>query len=286
MDPLHHILWAACHIVAQVVEAEFVIGPEGDVAVVSALTLGRVGLVFVDAVYSEAMELVQRSHPLLITLGEVVIHGHHMDAVTGEGVEEDRQRCHQRLTLTCRHLSDLALMQHDTTDQLHIVVDHIPLREIAAGLPLILVDRFITIDGDEVVIHGEVTVVLRGGDGDLAILSKSTCCGLHHGKSLGEDLIELILQLILYLILQRVDLLPECLTFTKLCALHLPSQLSDLTSLLRHMVAEILPHASGVRPQLVSAQLINRLVGRLDLIDDGVYLLEVVLRLVAEDAGK
>ena len=286
VDPLHHILRTACHIVTQVVETELVIGTKGDVAVVRPLALHRVGLMLVDAVDGEAMELVQRSHPLLITLGEVVIDRHHMDAITGKGIEEDRQRRHQSLTLTGRHLGDLTLMEDDTADQLHVVVDHIPLCEVATGLPLILVDRLVPVDGDEVVLYREIPVILRRRYDDLAILCETPCGGLHDGKGLGEDLIELILQLILHLLLQHIDLLPQRLALAQLSAVDLSLQLCDLALLLGDMVAEILSHTSGVSPQLIMAQLIDRLVGRLDLIDDGVYLLEVVLRLVAEDTGK
>ena len=58
MLALHEVLGAGGHIVAQVVEAELIVRPEGDVSVVGRAALGRVGSVLVDAVDAETVEHV------------------------------------------------------------------------------------------------------------------------------------------------------------------------------------------------------------------------------------
>ena len=74
MFTLHHVLRCHGHVVAQVVEAEFVVCAECDVAFVGAAALRGVGLVLVDAV----VEHVERAHPLGVTFREVVVDGNHM----------------------------------------------------------------------------------------------------------------------------------------------------------------------------------------------------------------
>src|SRR5467141_3917531 len=56
----------------------------------------------------------------------------YLNALSGRGVhvEVDRKRCHQRLAFAGLHLGDVAFMQNDAADQLHVEV---PLAEGALG---------------------------------------------------------------------------------------------------------------------------------------------------------
>ena len=58
MAALHEVFGTGSHVVAQVVEAELIVRPEGDVSVVCRTTLGGIGAMFVDTVYAEAVEHV------------------------------------------------------------------------------------------------------------------------------------------------------------------------------------------------------------------------------------
>ena len=42
----------------------------------------------VDTVDAQTMEHIERAHPLGVTLGQVVVDGHHVNTIAGEGVEE------------------------------------------------------------------------------------------------------------------------------------------------------------------------------------------------------
>ena len=64
------------------------------------------------------------AHPLGVAAGQVVVHGHHVHATAGEGVEVGGQGGHEGFAFAGLHLSDLALMQHHAADQLHIEVAH------------------------------------------------------------------------------------------------------------------------------------------------------------------
>ena len=84
-----------------------------------------------------------------------------MYTIPREGVEEDRQRRHQRLTLTRSHLGDLATVQYRPPEELHIVVHHVPGDLVAPSDPVVLIDGRVALDADEVVRHTELAVEVR-----------------------------------------------------------------------------------------------------------------------------
>ena len=116
---LDHVLQAVLHVVAQIVEAELVVGAVGDVAVVGLLALLVVEPVHDDA-DREAEEVVDLSHPFGVALGQVVVDGDDVHAAAGERIEIDRKRGDQRLAFAGLHLGDLAFVQDHAADQLHV----------------------------------------------------------------------------------------------------------------------------------------------------------------------
>ena len=72
MPALHAILDAELHVVAQVVEAEFVVGAVGDVGAVGVLALLVVQVVH-DHAHAQAQELVEAAHPFRVALGQVIV---------------------------------------------------------------------------------------------------------------------------------------------------------------------------------------------------------------------
>ena len=73
------------HVVAEVVEAELVVGAVGDVGAVLLALLGGRGLEpGDDQADGEAEEAVDRAHPLGVAAGEVVVDGDEMDALAAE----------------------------------------------------------------------------------------------------------------------------------------------------------------------------------------------------------
>ena len=119
MAALDHFLQPILHVVAQIVEAELVIGAVGDVAVVGLLAFGVVEPVH-DGAGGESEEAVDLAHPFGVSLGEIVVDGDHVHAAPGEGIEIDRQRGDQGLAFAGLHLGDLALVQDHAADELHV----------------------------------------------------------------------------------------------------------------------------------------------------------------------
>ena len=127
--PLRHIIQRRLHIVAQIVEAELVVGAVGDVRPVGLLALGRAHVAD-DGPDVQPQEVVDVTHPLGVTGGEIVVDRDQVRAVSGQCVQVQRQRRDQRLTFTGLHLGDISLMKRQTADDLHIVVAH-PQRSLA-----------------------------------------------------------------------------------------------------------------------------------------------------------
>ena len=66
--------------------------------------------------------MVDRPHPLHVAAGQVVVDRDQVRAAPGERVQVERQRRDQRLALAGLHLGDLALVQDDAAEALHVEV--------------------------------------------------------------------------------------------------------------------------------------------------------------------
>ena len=111
------------HVVAEVVEAELVVGAVGDVGAVGFAAL-LVGEVVDDDADGEAEEAVDLAHPLGVALGEIVVDGDDVDAVAGEGVEVAGEGGDEGLAFAGLHLGDLALVEDHAADHLDVEVAH------------------------------------------------------------------------------------------------------------------------------------------------------------------
>ena len=120
---LHQLLLVNHHVVAQIVKAQLIVRHIGDIT-----GIGRPSLVIripiQDHAYRQPQSLVNLAHPLRVTVRQVVVHRHDMDALSFQGVQVSRKRRHQRLSFTSLHLGDTSLMQDNSADQLHPVMLH------------------------------------------------------------------------------------------------------------------------------------------------------------------
>ena len=157
-------------------------------------------------VHRQAVEHIERSHPLGVSFGKVVVDCHDMDTFPGKGIEEYRQGRHKGLSLTGRHLCYLALMQDDTTDKLHIVMHHVPCDLVASGHPVVVPHSIVPVYFHEILDCTQVTVEIRGLDSDDGILLEPPRSGLHHRKCLRKNLVEHILYLLIYFLHKPVRL--------------------------------------------------------------------------------
>ncbi len=121
--PLHHLPAFVLHVVAQVIEAELVVGRIGDIRIIriAPLLLADVGH---DHPNRQAEELVQAAHPFGVARGEVVVHRDDVHALALDRIEIGRQCGDQRLALARTHLGNFAAVQDDAADHLDIEMAH------------------------------------------------------------------------------------------------------------------------------------------------------------------
>ena len=120
---LRHLAAFVLHVVAQVVETEFVVGAVGDIGAVG-VTLGFFGHSGDNHPDTKAEPVVKPPHLRRIAPGKVIVHGDNVHALALDRVEIDRQRRHQGLAFTGAHFRDFTAVEHDPADQLHIKMPH------------------------------------------------------------------------------------------------------------------------------------------------------------------
>ena len=112
------------HVVAQIVEPEFVVGSIRDIGTVRSLALFIVESM-VDDADTQTEEFVQPAHPFRVAPGEIIVHGDDMHALAFERIQVSRRRRNQRFSFTGFHFRYPALVQRDSADELHIEVPHV-----------------------------------------------------------------------------------------------------------------------------------------------------------------
>ncbi len=119
------------HVVAEVVEAELVVGAVGDVGGVGGAAFAVVEVMDDDS-DGESEEAVDLSHPFGVALGEVVVDGDDVDAVAGESVEIAGEGGDEGLAFSGLHFGDFAGVEGHASDHLDVEVAHAD--DAAAGL--------------------------------------------------------------------------------------------------------------------------------------------------------
>ena len=129
-----------------------------------------------------------------------------MYTVARECVEENGERGHQRLTFTRGHFRNLSLRQHHAAEQLHIVVDHVPLQVVAAGHPMVLVDSLVAFDMYKVVRCGQFAVEVGSRHFEEIVFGQASSRFLHDGESVGQCVRQRFLHAVEHLRVEFVNL--------------------------------------------------------------------------------
>ena len=64
---------------------------------------------------------MNRRHPVMVTLCQIVVHRHDMNALTSQGIQVSRKRGDEGLSFTRLHLRNTSLMENNSTDDLYAV---------------------------------------------------------------------------------------------------------------------------------------------------------------------
>jgi hypothetical protein len=120
---LHELRLVERHVVAQVVETEFIVGAVRDVAQVLLATLGW-SLAREDHTGGHAKRAINAPHELTLVFGQEVVGGDHVNAATRDCVQVCGRGCHKGFSFTGAHFGDVAEVQSGTTHELHVEVTH------------------------------------------------------------------------------------------------------------------------------------------------------------------
>ena len=146
MSPLHLIRLGPRQVIPQIIKAELVVGPIGDIGQIGVLAgrqphlilllnrgadLGvkekghppifRAGGHLQDA-HRKAEKAEDFAHPAAVTPRQVIIDRHQVGALPRQRVQIEREGRREGLTLAGAHFSDLAPVEGDSGDQLHVIV--------------------------------------------------------------------------------------------------------------------------------------------------------------------
>ena len=283
MRTLHKVVGCGSHIVAQIVEAKLVVSTESDVCFIRLATLQSVRLVLIDAIHRQAVEHIQRTHPLGVALCEVVVDGHHVNTIAGKGIEEHRESSHECLTFTGSHLGNLALMEHNAADELHIIVHHIPNHLIATCHPAIFIDSFIAVDSDKIfALSCEFAVEVGGRHFNSFITGKSTCCLSDESKHFGKIFIKLPFKDIENIFFDVVDFRPIRLALVVVNRFDRFFDIDNLLSLIGNTALNGVAYLSYLATQIIVGEPLKSGVNLIDFCYNRLNLPQVTLRLVAE----
>jgi hypothetical protein len=121
--PLDIILEGELHVVPQVVKPEFVVRAVDDIAVVGLAPL-LVGKAMHDDSDGEPQKRVDRPHPGGVSPGQVVVHGDQLSTPAGKGIQVQGHCRGKSLSFARLHLGDLALVEDNAPDELHVEGPH------------------------------------------------------------------------------------------------------------------------------------------------------------------
>ena len=128
----HQLLLVDYSVVAQIIETQLIVRHISDIAAVGLLPLLG-GHPIENHAHGKPQEFVHLPHPLRVTLHQIVVDRHHMDALALQRVQISRQKEGLGLSFTGAQFGDASLMHDDAANQLHPVM--FCLQHPCSGLP-------------------------------------------------------------------------------------------------------------------------------------------------------
>ncbi len=238
--PLDQVLRIDGHVIAQVVESEFVVGTVGDVGIVCLSPGFGIGLMLVNTVHRKTVKLKYRPHPFRVAFRQIIVDGHNVNPPSCKGIQKHGKRRYQGFPFSRGHFRDFPLVEDHPSDQLNIVMNHVPNDLISSRHPLIVPNGFITVDNNAVSRSSQITVIIQRSDHHLRRIEKPAGSLLDNRKCDGKYLIQGIFNLLGDHLLQFVNPFVELLTVLNL---HFVSLLLQCRNLLL-LFPDSFPHQS------------------------------------------
>ena len=230
------------------------------------------------------MEHIKWSHPFRVTLGKIVVHGNNVNTVSCKCIEEYRQCSHKGLTFTCCHFCNLTLMEYCTTEELYIVMYHLPFQIISTSCPVVVINSIVTIDSDKVFlwIRSQLTVEVSSCHHSLFVLGKAACCIFDDSKSYRHHLVERLFKFVECFLFKFIYLMENRLTLINRSVFDGSFQFCYFLLLLVSVGLNIFLYLLTFCSQFIVAQLFYLWINRFYFLYKRLDKLHVACRLIAE----
>ena len=164
-----------------------------------------------------------------------------MHTIPCQRIEEYGEGGDKGLTLTSGHLGYLTLMEDNTTEELHIIMHHLPFQVVAACCPVVMIYRLVAIYSHKILggIGCQLTVKIGGCDDGLLVLTESAGCVLDYGEGDRHNLIETFLIEFEHFLVELVNFLEYRLSLIDGCLLYRCLQLLYLFLLSHTFLVDI-----------------------------------------------
>ena len=231
------------------------------------------------------MEHINGSHPLRVTLGEVIIDSNHVNSVSCQSIEEDRQRSSKSLTFTSEHLSNFALMKDGTSKKLNIEMHHVPNDLVTTSYPSIMINSLVTLDIHKIMgsCQGAVEIVCCDYDVAVLCLSETFSCTLDDGKYLCTHSIKSFFESLEDILFQLIDFCKNRSTILNVSLRNLALQLINLSTKFFGTIQHLLTDFLGTSTQFIVAECLNLGINLKYILHQGTISLKVTRLLVAKN---
>ena len=104
-------------------------------------------------------------------------------------------------------------MQHNSTEQLHIVVHHIPCDFVTTGHPMISINGFVAFNSDKIMSSSQFSIKICGSNHNFFVFEETASRIFHNGKSFRKSYIQRLFQFFGYFVFNFINLFPNFLSF-------------------------------------------------------------------------
>ena len=179
-------------------------------------------------------------------------------------------------------------MEHHATNQLDVIVNHLPSHRVTARKPRMAVDGLVAFDLHKILGHSKFAIKVGRRHLDTLVFLEAARRVFHNRERLGQNLGQAGLDFLGYFLFEPIDLL-EVLLFQRhsgVSSLGGFLQFGNFRLVAANGIADFLLQTLSVGAQLVVAQFLNRRIDRLDLLQNRSDFLHVFLRFAAKNFGQ
>ena len=198
-----------------------------------------------------------------------------MHTVSCQGIKEYRECCHEGLSFTGSHLRNLSLMQYDTSEELYVIVHHVPFEVVSTRHPVVAVDSLVVFDSYEILCSCKFTVEIICSNNHFVVLGKSSGCILHDAEGNRQYLVEHYFIFVQDFLFQLVYLIEDFLSLIDRRVFDFRLQTLDLFLFIGYCVLQLFLQFFCAFSQLVVCESFDFGVSSFYLLYDRLNLLHI-----------